>query len=144
MTWCWAFVVWVWISASQKFPLFWRKTHTKGLRTRFPTRPEEDEGRKIPGRTEVNRTSQSREETREETRAVGRTDQSTEVGGRWRSREAAARTCGLRSRVGQREKMSQHSFVSLWEFRSNIRCVSSQKHRTLGKCYKLLPSCAWS
>ena len=39
--------------------LFWRETHTKGLRARFPTRPEEDEGRQSP--KEVNRREQSTE-----------------------------------------------------------------------------------
>ena len=47
----WAFIVWVWLSASQKIPLFWCKTHTKGLHVRFPMRLEEDEGRKVPGKT---------------------------------------------------------------------------------------------
>ena len=48
VTWCWAFVVWVWVSASKFLCLFWRKTHTKGLRAIFPTRPKEDERRKVP------------------------------------------------------------------------------------------------
>ena len=46
---CRAFVVWVWVSASQRTTfLFWRETHTKGWCTRSPTRPEEGEGRKVP------------------------------------------------------------------------------------------------
>ena len=49
------FVVWVWVSASQKITLFWRETHTKGLSARFPTRPEEDEGRKVPESAAENR-----------------------------------------------------------------------------------------
>ena len=44
----WAFVVWMWLSASQRISLFWREAHTKSLRTRFPTRPEEDEERQGP------------------------------------------------------------------------------------------------
>ena len=43
--------------------LFWCETPTKGLRARFPTRPEEDEGRKVREWTE---------ETRAENRAVDR------------------------------------------------------------------------
>ena len=38
-----------------EIPLFWRETHTKGLCVKFPTRPEEAKGRKLP--------EQSREET---------------------------------------------------------------------------------
>ena len=37
------------MSAGQRIPcLFWRETHTKGLRARFPTRLEEDEERQGP------------------------------------------------------------------------------------------------
>ena len=32
--------------------LFWRETHTKGLRVRSPARPEVEEGRKVPEKTE--------------------------------------------------------------------------------------------
>ena len=35
------------------FFLFWRETHTEGLRTRFPMGPEDDEERQGP--TAVNR-----------------------------------------------------------------------------------------
>ena len=48
----WAFVVWVWVSASQKIPSFWCETYTNGLRAWFPTKPEEDEGRKEGPRRE--------------------------------------------------------------------------------------------
>ena len=41
--------------------LFWREIHTKGLRARFPMRPEEDEGRKVPESTEVDRREQAKE-----------------------------------------------------------------------------------
>ena len=41
--------VWVWVSSSQRIPLsFLREIHTKGLRARFLTRPEEDEGKQDP------------------------------------------------------------------------------------------------
>ena len=80
--------------------LFWRKTHTKGLRTIFTTTPEEDEGRKVLDSTEVDRTDQSieqgsrqksgeadsqekeAEQRRGENRAVSGTDQSIEQGSR--------------------------------------------------------------
>ena len=32
--------------------LFWRETHTKGLRTRSSARPEVEEGNKVRGKTE--------------------------------------------------------------------------------------------
>ena len=78
--------------------LIWRETHTKGLRAGFPTRLEEDEGRKAPGQN----------------REVDRTHQSKEVGGG----EADGRERQLlepvdSGRVGQREKMSL-LFVALW------------------------------
>ena len=95
--------------------VFWCETHTKSLRVRSPMRQEEDEGRKVSGRAEKE--------------SVKRSGQSTEDEGSWRSRKAAARTCRLRCRVGQREKMSQHFFVALWEFRSNTRS---------GRCTKVL------
>ena len=52
--------------------LFWRETHAKGLRARSPTRPEEDEGRKVP---ELNRRNQSRDQGSRQTRVVGRREQ---------------------------------------------------------------------
>ena len=62
---CWAFVVWAWVSANQKIPcLFWHETHTEDLHARFPTRPEEDEGRKVRESTEVDRIDQLTEESR--------------------------------------------------------------------------------
>ena len=68
--------MWVWVSASQKIPLFWRETHTKGLRVRFRTRPEEDEGRNVPEQnTEEDRTDQSTEEIRAKNRALCRREQ---------------------------------------------------------------------
>ena len=69
---CWAFVVWAWVSASQRIPWFWRETHTKGLCTRSPTRLEEDERRKVP----------------EENRRKHRPGQSTEQGSQQKSGEA--------------------------------------------------------
>ena len=50
---CWAFVVWVWVPVRGPLCLFWRKTHTKGLRVRFPMRLEEVERRKVPERNRV-------------------------------------------------------------------------------------------
>ena len=40
--------------------LFWRETHTKGLRTRYPTRPEVEKGRKAWEKTEKELTKQGR------------------------------------------------------------------------------------
>ena len=49
----------LWVQVRESLCLFWRETHTKGLRARSPTRPEEDERRKVPGT--VGRREQSRE-----------------------------------------------------------------------------------
>ena len=74
----------VWVPVRGFLGLFWRETHTKGLRVRSPTRPGEDEGKRVPEKQSV-REGQLRE--------VGRTEhsrekkQSTEVGGSWRSRK---------------------------------------------------------
>ena len=71
------------MGAIQMIPLsVWHKTHTKGFLARFPTRPEEEKGRKVPERREGG----SQQKEAEDTRAVGkrrynrevdRTDQST-------------------------------------------------------------------
>ena len=37
-----------WMPIRGSLCLFWYKTHTKGLRTRFPARPEENEGKPDP------------------------------------------------------------------------------------------------
>ena len=49
----------VWVPVRESLCLFWRETHTKGQRARFPTRPEAVEGRKVPEK--VGRRGQSRE-----------------------------------------------------------------------------------
>ena len=51
-------------------PLSVLARNPKGQRARSPTRPEEDEGRKIPGT--VGRKGQSRDESRTERRPVNR------------------------------------------------------------------------
>ena len=56
MAWWWAFFCgcgYEWAPVRGFFCLFWCETHTKGLRARFPTRPEEDE--EIQGPRVVNR-----------------------------------------------------------------------------------------
>ena len=62
------------------FVLFWCEIHTKGLRAKFPTRPEEDEGRKVPVSKEGGRTKRTEQGNGKST-AVSRREQSTEVGG---------------------------------------------------------------
>ena len=65
----WVAFVYVGVGAIQKTPLsFWRETRTKDLRARFPMRPEEDEGRKVP---------ESAEQERRQPREVDRKKQST-------------------------------------------------------------------
>ena len=53
--------------------LFWRKTHTKGLRARLPTRPEEDEERKVPESAEETSRQNRAEQSTELKKPVGRT-----------------------------------------------------------------------
>ena len=97
----WHPFLWVWVPVRESLCLFWCETHTKSLRARTPTRPEEDEGKKVP--ETVDWRGQSREEGRSQQKGAGgdqltkqisqgmrvgqRGDQSTEV------RKAAARTC---------------------------------------------------
>ena len=92
----------VWVSASQKIPLFVlaRNPH-KDLRTRFPTKPEKDEGRQCPGA--VNRRKQLTEES---------SQQKWGEGDGWRKAAAqrGARTCRPRNRVGQRERVNYRSW----------------------------------
>ena len=73
----------VWVPVRGSLCLFWRENHTKGLCARYPTKPEKEEGRKF---SEISR--QDRAVRRSgQNRPVKRTDQSTEVGGRWRLRK---------------------------------------------------------
>ena len=109
------------------FCLFWRETHTKGVRARLPTRPIEDERKQR---------SQSRTE---ESREQSRTGQSAGESSRQKSREAdgqrkaTARTCGPRGRVCQRERMSQHSWWLCGNFARIHARDSQQMHRKLHK-----------
>ena len=50
---CWAFIglVCEWVPDREFLCLLWCETHTKGLSTRFPARPEVDEGRMVPQNT---------------------------------------------------------------------------------------------
>ena len=52
--------MWVWVSASQ----FWRETHTKGVRARFPMRPEVDKGRKVQSQEKEEELRRDRAENR--------------------------------------------------------------------------------
>ena len=129
-----------WVPLRGFLCLFWRENHTKGWRARFPIRPKEDEGRQGPNRA-VGRRNQSTEE--------GRTDQDsqqkrTEKGSRPKREVKRAGACGLRGRGDQRERMSQRSWWLCGNFARIHARDSSQKHRMLGKCHKLLPSCTWS
>ena len=107
--------VWVCVPVRGSLCLFWHETHTKSLCARFPTRPEENEGRQGPRDT---RTEQA---SRQE-RAVNRC-----------RRKPTARTSGPRSRVGQRERMSQHSWWLCGNFARIHTRHSSPMHRKLCK-----------
>ena len=115
--------VWVWVPVRGSLCLFWRETNTKGLRAIFPTRPEEDKGRQGP------RAEQGSQLERAVNRSRGK---------------PTASTCGPRGRACQHERMSQCSWWLCGNFARKHACNSSQKHRMLRKCHKLLPSCAWS
>ena len=132
---CWAFVVWVWVPVRGSLCLFWRETHTKGLRARFPTSPEEDEGRKVPERKKgVRRRNQNREGSR--------TDQLREQGSRQKSGEADGRErpplepidwdAGLAN--VKRWVSILCSFVGI-----SLEYTLTRAHRILGKYHKLLP-----
>ena len=131
--------VWMWVPVRGSRCLFWRETHTKGLRAGFPTRLEEQEERQGPRKKE-SRTEQSRtEQGRELNRVVDRTGQSA---GEWSWQKsgvanghgkATTWTCGPRGRVGQCKRMSQRS----WWFCGNFVRIpardSSQMHRKVCK-----------
>ena len=74
--------VWLWVPVKGSLCLFWCKTHTKGLHMRFPTRPKEDEGRKVPEQKrtgQLNEEGSQKKETSRQNRAVSKRDQSTEL-----------------------------------------------------------------
>ena len=104
-----------WLPVRRFLCLFWRETHTKDLRMRSPMRPEEDEGRQGP--RAVNRRRQSTEE-RSQREVTARQE---------------ARTCGLRGRVSQREKMSQRYRWLCGNFARIHAHESPQMHRKLHK-----------
>ena len=87
----WPFVVSVCVGASQSIPFFffWCEIHTKGLSPKFPSRPEEEEGRKVRESTEVDKGPAQRR------------GQSTEVGGSRQSREGSREE---KESVDRREK----------------------------------------
>ena len=84
-----------WVPVRGSLCLFWCETHTKGLRTRSPMRPEEDKGRKVPERkVPENRTEQGSRQNKAVDRSQGK---------------PTARMCEPRGRVAQSERMSQRS-----------------------------------
>ena len=77
----WHLFVCMCVLVRESLCLFWRETHTKGLRARSPTRPEEDEGRKIPERQPAEGSSrdQSTGEVSQEKDTVSRREQKRPV-----------------------------------------------------------------
>ena len=92
-----AILVLVCVCAGQRISLFWRETHTKGLRARSPARPEVDEGKKVPEKTERASWQRKAEETSRLESAVKRRrrTQSIEV-------SIASGFCGSFARVHAR------------------------------------------
>ena len=79
---------------------------------------------------------------RRQKRAVSRRNQSTEESSQ--EKRAGSMACGLRGWVGQHERMNQRSWWLYGNFARIHARDSLQKDKKLGKCHKLLPSCAWS
>ena len=114
-----------WVQVRVLFCLFWRETHTKGLHARFSTRPEKDKGKQSP--KAVDRRKQS----------IGENNQ--QKSGEEATAKRGAGTCGLRGRVGQRERRSQRS---LRQRRNFVRIHTHdflQVHRKLHKVSQTSP-----
>ena len=114
---------WEWMPVRGFLCLFWLEIHTKGLRTRFPTRPEEDnEGPRAEQKKAVNRRRQSAR--------VSSRQKSGKANGQ---RKATAWTCASIGWVGQHERMNQHSWWLCRNFAGIHACNSQQMHRKLHK-----------
>ena len=114
----WHSFLWVWMPFRGSLSLFWRETHTKGLRARFPIDRKRTEGgsrqRKADNRSRQNIPGESSEQGS-------------------RQKRAEARACGLRGRVGQCERMSQRSWWLCGNFTQIHNHTSPQIHRKLHK-----------
>ena len=134
----WHSLLWDWVPLRESFYQFWRVTHTKGLRTRSPTSPEE-------GRSEKRwKSSQQKgaEETIRQNRSVRRWESATEDTSQQKSEKAAARTwwptkAGLTNAGGWVSIAS--GFVIVFA-RVHAR-ISSQNAQ---KVLQTLLSCTWS
>ena len=136
--------------------LFWHETQTKGLSSRSPARPEEDEEKKVPERTEGELTKEPRESSgqrwAEETSRL--IEQLCEGGRRrWKqdrekrqqkSERRLLRPDDLhRGRVNQREKISAF-FVTFVEVSRKIHVHDSLQMHGECKVSQNTLSCAWS
>ena len=104
--------------------LFWRESHTKGLSARSPLRPEVDEGREVPEKTEraVDKGGLKRTvRRREQKMPVDRTGQK-----RWLSRSD-------QSASDSSQEMSQHSLWLCGSFALIQARDSRQMHGELHK-----------
>ena len=101
--------------------LLWSAAHTKGLRVRFPTRPEENEDWQSPGAVRKRKKLATVKERLQ-----------SEGGGCWR------RTCDLWiQRLGRRVREDKSAFlVAVGKFRSDIRWRESQMQRGWQKSAK--------
>ena len=108
MTRCLAFVVWVcvWVPVRESLCLFWCETYTKGLRSRSPARPEVDEGRKVPEKTE--RVSWQRRQSGDESREEKREEQ--------KSKRRLLGHVDLQMLGGPTREVKLALLVALWEF----------------------------
>ena len=105
-----------WVPVRSFLCLIWHETHTKGLRAR----PDEDESRQGP-------------------RAVNSRKQWAEEASQQKSGEGDGKRKGTRSWVGQRERISQHSWWLCGNFARIHAHDSPQIHRKLQKWSQTSP-----
>ena len=137
--------------------VFWLETHTKSLRARSPTRPEEEKGRKVP---EISWQRRAEEESRQE-RSVKRKTQSAEGSTRDSRHERAVKRRRTQSakgstrdqsteqvsremRVGQRGNQSTKVSIVSGFVRVFARLHAHVSSQDAQKVSQTSHSCAWS
>ena len=111
--------------SEDSFVCFWRETHTKGLQARSPTRPEEDEGRKVP---ELKR-SQSTGESSQEKVAVKRWELVREETSQQKSERRLLRPVDRQMPVWPTREDKSALLVTCGSFARVHAHVSPLKHR---------------
>ena len=142
----WHPFLWMWVPARESLCLFWRETHTMGLRTRTGMTREGKSQRSV-GRWEVSQETDTvsrreQKETSRQNRSVkrwesGREETNEQKSERWLLRPVDLQTPGWPTR-----EFKSAFLVALWEF--SLEYTLALAHRMHKKCYSLPPSCAWS